>query len=184
MSSNPQLKRWPRQRYDAYKRPSSSRARELRSSRPDRTASAFTNDSPPLRLQPGRIDERHHDGPEGRAPPEHRDRRRRDRAAPRSSAAPISTRSCRPPTRASTRASRSTTSRRRARVPVRRSAGEIVEARAGAAFALDALLMSDANGKLITARRPNGHRARAPQAATAADQLVPVRSLQRGILAP
>jgi hypothetical protein len=62
--------------------------------------------------------------------------------------------------------------------------GEIVEARAGAAFALDALLMSDANGKLITATTTNPVTAHALQAATAADQLVPVRLAQRGILAP
>lgn len=62
--------------------------------------------------------------------------------------------------------------------------GEIVEARAGAAFALDALLTSDANGKLITAASTNPVIAHALQAATAADQLVPVRLAQRGILAP
>jgi sulfate adenylyltransferase subunit 1 (EFTu-like GTPase family) len=62
--------------------------------------------------------------------------------------------------------------------------GEIVEARAGAAFALDALLMSDANGKLITCTTTNPVIAHALQAATAADQLVPVRLAQRGILAP
>jgi hypothetical protein len=62
--------------------------------------------------------------------------------------------------------------------------GEIVEGRAGAAFALDALLMSDANGKLITCTTTNPVIAHALQAATAADQLVPVRLAQRGILAP
>jgi hypothetical protein len=62
--------------------------------------------------------------------------------------------------------------------------GEIVEARSGAAFALDALLTSDANGKLITASTTNPVIAHALQAATAADQLVPVRLAQRGILAP
>lgn len=62
--------------------------------------------------------------------------------------------------------------------------GEIVEARAGAAFALDALLMSDANGKLITATTTNPVIAHALRAATALDQLVPVRLAQRGIVAP
>jgi hypothetical protein len=50
------------------------------------------------------------------------------------------------------RASRSTTSRHVGRTfPFVDQPGEIVEVRAGAAFALDALLTSDANGKLITA---------------------------------
>lgn len=62
--------------------------------------------------------------------------------------------------------------------------GEIVEARSGAAFALDALLMSDANGKLITCTTTNPVIAHALRAASAADQLVPVRLAQRGILAP
>jgi hypothetical protein len=62
--------------------------------------------------------------------------------------------------------------------------GEIVEVRSGAAFALDALLTSDANGKLITAATTNPVIAHALQAATAADQLVPARLAQRGILAP
>lgn len=62
--------------------------------------------------------------------------------------------------------------------------GEIVSGRAGAAFALDALLMSDASGKMITATTTNPVIAHALQAATAADQLVPVRLAQRGILAP
>jgi hypothetical protein len=69
------------------------------------------------------------------------------------------------------------TSRRRAAAfPFVDQPGEIVEARAGAAFALDALLTSDANGKLITCTTTNPVIAHALQAATAADQLVPVRS--------
>src|SRR3954470_18117844 len=52
--------------------------------------------------------------------------------------------------------------------------GEIVEGRAGAAFALDAVLASDANGKLVTATTGQNGIARAKQAATAVDQLVPV----------
>jgi hypothetical protein len=62
--------------------------------------------------------------------------------------------------------------------------GEIVEGRAGAAFLIDALLTSDANGKLITAASTNPVIAHAVQAAGAVDQLVPVRLAQRGILAP
>jgi hypothetical protein len=62
--------------------------------------------------------------------------------------------------------------------------GEIVEGRAGAAFALDALLASDANGKLVTATTGQNVIARAKQAATAADQLVPVQLTQPGYLAP
>jgi hypothetical protein len=62
--------------------------------------------------------------------------------------------------------------------------GEIVEVRAGAAFALDALLTTDASGKLITAATTNPVTAHALQAATAVDQLVPARLAQRGILAP
>jgi hypothetical protein len=63
-------------------------------------------------------------------------------------------------------------------------AGEINEGRAGAAFALDAYLASDANGKLVTATTGQNAIARAKQAATAADQLVPVQLLQAGFLAP
>lgn len=62
--------------------------------------------------------------------------------------------------------------------------GEIIQGRAGAAFALDALLTSDANGKLITAATTNPVIAHALEAATAVDQLVTVRLAQRGILAP
>jgi hypothetical protein len=62
--------------------------------------------------------------------------------------------------------------------------GEIVEARVGAAVALDALLTTDASGRLITAATTNPVIAHALQAATAADQLVPVRLAQRGIVAP
>lgn len=62
--------------------------------------------------------------------------------------------------------------------------GEIVEGRAGAAFALDALLASDAAGKFVTATTGQNATARAKQAATAADQLVPVMLLMEGTLAP
>lgn len=62
--------------------------------------------------------------------------------------------------------------------------GEIVEGRAGAAFALDALLASDSVGRFVTATTGQNATARAKQAATAADQLVPVQLLMQGTLAP
>lgn len=62
--------------------------------------------------------------------------------------------------------------------------GEIVEGRAGNSFALDALLTSDANGRLVTAASTNPVAAIARQAATAADQLVPVEIAPRGLKAP
>lgn len=68
--------------------------------------------------------------------------------------------------------------------PIADRPGEMVEGRAGAAFALDALLMSDASGKLITATTTNPVAAIARQAATAVDQLVPVEVAPRGLLAP
>jgi hypothetical protein len=68
--------------------------------------------------------------------------------------------------------------------PIADRAGEVVEGRAGAAFALDALLTSDANGKLVTAATGNKVAAIARQAATALDQLVPVEIAPKGYLAP
>lgn len=62
--------------------------------------------------------------------------------------------------------------------------GESVDARAGAAFALDALLTSDASGKLITAVSTNPVVAVARRAATAVDQLVPVELVGPRVLAP
>lgn len=53
--------------------------------------------------------------------------------------------------------------------------GEIVEGRAGAAFALDAVLTTDAAAKLVTATTGQIVTAVAKRAATAADQLVPVQ---------
>lgn len=50
--------------------------------------------------------------------------------------------------------------------------GEKVLVRAGAAFALDALLTSDANGKAVTATTGQVASAKAQEAATAVDQLV------------
>lgn len=63
-------------------------------------------------------------------------------------------------------------------------AGETVEARAGAAFALDAPLASDAAGKLVTATTGQNVTAWALQAATAADQLVPVKIAPRNVVVP
>lgn len=62
--------------------------------------------------------------------------------------------------------------------------GEIVEGRSSAAFALDALLASDASGKLVTATTGQNVAAIAREAATAADQWVPVEVAPRGMLAP
>lgn len=62
--------------------------------------------------------------------------------------------------------------------------GEIVEGRAGAAFALDAPLTSDANGKLVTATTGQNVTGWALQAATAADQLVPVKLAPRNVVVP
>jgi hypothetical protein len=63
-------------------------------------------------------------------------------------------------------------------------AGEIVEGRSGAAFVLDALLTTDANGKLVTAATTNPVTAIAREAATAADQLVTVEVAPAGYKAP
>jgi hypothetical protein len=46
------------------------------------------------------------------------------------------------------------------------------------------VLASDANGKLVTATTGQNGIARAKQAATAVDQLVPVMLLQQGFIAP
>jgi hypothetical protein len=62
------------------------------------------------------------------------------------------------------------------------AAGEDVTVRAGAAFLIDAPLTSDANGKLVTATTGQNITAHALQAATAADQLVPARLAQRGMI--
>lgn len=59
--------------------------------------------------------------------------------------------------------------------------GETVLVRAGAAFALDAKLMSDANGKAITATATNLPVAIAREAATAADQLVVAELMTQGL---
>lgn len=62
--------------------------------------------------------------------------------------------------------------------------GEIVEGRAGAAFALDALLTTDASAKLVTATTGQIVTAKALRAATAVDQLVPVQLVGPRVIAP
>lgn len=62
--------------------------------------------------------------------------------------------------------------------------GEVVLAEAGAAFAYDALLASDANGRLITATTTQNVVAIARQAATALSDLVTVEIAPRGYKAP
>jgi hypothetical protein len=58
--------------------------------------------------------------------------------------------------------------------------GELVGGRSGAAFAVDSLLTTDANGKLIAASAGNYVWAIAREAATAADQLVCVEVVAPG----
>jgi hypothetical protein len=62
--------------------------------------------------------------------------------------------------------------------------GEVVLGEAGAAFALDALLTSDANGRLVTAAATNPVAAIARQAAGALSDLVAVEIAPRGYKAP
>lgn len=62
--------------------------------------------------------------------------------------------------------------------------GEQVIGRSGGAFALDALLASDANGKLVTATTGQAVTAIAREAATAGDQWVAVEVSNYGRLAP
>lgn len=62
--------------------------------------------------------------------------------------------------------------------------GEVVEGRVGAAVALDAPLTSDAAAKLVTATTGQLVIAYARQAATAADQLIPVEITGPRTLAP
>lgn len=62
--------------------------------------------------------------------------------------------------------------------------GEIIEVEAGAAFAADALLMSNASAQLITATTGNPVIAVAREAATAAGQLVSAELVGPRILAP
>jgi len=61
--------------------------------------------------------------------------------------------------------------------------GNEVLAEAGAAFALDAFLTSDANGRLVTATTGQNVVAMARQAATALGDLVVVEIMTRGYLA-
>jgi hypothetical protein len=62
--------------------------------------------------------------------------------------------------------------------------GENVVGEAGAAFALDALLTSDANGRLVTCATTNPVAAIARQAAAALSDLVAVEVAPRGMKAP
>lgn len=62
--------------------------------------------------------------------------------------------------------------------------GENALGEAGAAFALDALLTSDANGRLVTAASTNPVAAIARQAAVALSDLVSVEIAPRGYKAP
>lgn len=62
--------------------------------------------------------------------------------------------------------------------------GETTWGEAGAAFALDALLTSDANGRLVTAASTNPVTAIARQAAGALGDLVAVEIAPRGYKAP
>jgi hypothetical protein len=62
--------------------------------------------------------------------------------------------------------------------------GDIVEARAGAAYGNDAPLTSDASGKLVAATTGQIVTAIAREAATAADQLHPVELVGPRVLAP
>lgn len=62
--------------------------------------------------------------------------------------------------------------------------GEHVLVRAGAAFALDAKLTSDATGRSVTAASTNKYHAIAKEAATAADQLVAAQLVPTGSIAP
>jgi hypothetical protein len=61
--------------------------------------------------------------------------------------------------------------------------GETVLVRAGAAFALDAKLTSDASGRAVTAAATNPFIAVAREAATAVDQLVTAQLVAQGQLA-
>lgn len=62
--------------------------------------------------------------------------------------------------------------------------GEIVLVRAGAAFALDARLTSDASGRAVTAATGNKSSLQALEAATLADQLVTARIIATAAVAP
>jgi hypothetical protein len=69
-------------------------------------------------------------------------------------------------------------------LPVADQPGELVLVRAGAAFALDALLTSDGTGRAITAATTNKVLAVAREAATAVDQLVTAQLLTQNSTAP
>lgn len=69
-------------------------------------------------------------------------------------------------------------------VTVADRSGERVLGAAGAAFALDALLTSDANGRYVTATTGQKVHAIARQAALALDDLVDIEIAPKGLLAP
>lgn len=68
-------------------------------------------------------------------------------------------------------------------VPVAHRPGEIVVVEAGAAFALDAKLKSDATGRAAAAAATNPYFAIARQAATAAGELVTCELVSAGLVA-
>jgi hypothetical protein len=69
-------------------------------------------------------------------------------------------------------------------VPVAHRSGEMVTAEVGAAVALDALLTSDANGRLVTAATGNPVTAIAREVATATNQLINVELVGSRVIAP
>lgn len=69
-------------------------------------------------------------------------------------------------------------------IPIHNAPGETCRVRAGAAFALDALLTSDGSGRAVTAASTNKIIGIAREAATAADQLVTMELVAQGQVAP
>jgi hypothetical protein len=69
-------------------------------------------------------------------------------------------------------------------VPIAHRPGELVTAEAGAAFAIDVRLASDANGRLVLAVTGNPVVAIAREAATALGDLVCVELVAAGTIAP
>ena len=69
-------------------------------------------------------------------------------------------------------------------VPIAHTPGDLVQVEAGGAFALDALLTSDANGAAVTAASTNIVSAVARQAATGAGDLVLVELVGPRVVAP
>lgn len=69
-------------------------------------------------------------------------------------------------------------------VAIAHTPGEIVEGRVGAAVAIDTLVTSDANGKLVAATTGQAATGITRQAATAVDQLIPIELVGPRVLAP